>query len=126
MNYTAVSHCGTDHSTWLKNLEFYDGELDILEDRLLEIVKKNNGREAMEGVEHFQNQFIIQRNNLDELRHAINEHNATAAADAEAHAARIKTSLVTEHVELEDRYNRLDKLINELRLEFNRFVAKWL
>ena len=64
MTYTTVSKCGNDHSTWLKELDFYNEELSLLEKRLLEIADKNNGKEVMAEVEHFQNQFIVQRNNI--------------------------------------------------------------
>ncbi len=43
MSYTTVAHCGTDHQEWLKAIDFYDNELDILEERLAEVAKKNNG-----------------------------------------------------------------------------------
>ena len=77
MSYTTTAHLGHDHLEWLKSIEFYEDEFDILEKRLAEIVSKNNGAEAMAGVEHFQNQFVIQRNNLDELKHSINEQNGS-------------------------------------------------
>ena len=82
MTYTTVSKCGNDHSTWLKELDFYNEELSLLEKRLLEIADKNNGKEVMAEVEHFQNQFIVQRNNMDVLQHNINEHNNKVAEDA--------------------------------------------
>lgn len=68
MNYTNVSHCGNDHSKWIKSIEFYEDDLGSLENRLLEIVEKNNGYDVMAGVEHFQNQFIIQRKNIHEIQ----------------------------------------------------------
>ncbi|MEJ0101573.1 MAG: hypothetical protein WDO19_02985 [Bacteroidota bacterium] len=42
MTYTAFSHCGNDHTEWLKTIDFYKNEFDILEQRLQEVVKKNN------------------------------------------------------------------------------------
>lgn len=126
MSYTTVTQCGNDHSTWLKSLDFYDEEFDILENRLVEIVKKNNGHEAMAGVEHFQNQFIVQRNNIDELMHSIKEHAGKVASDSQAHAGRMESVLVDEHNNLHEQFDIFEKIVKDLRLEFNLFLAKWM
>jgi seryl-tRNA synthetase len=126
MSYISVSHCGNEHQTWLKSLDFYDEELDILEGRLIEIVKKNNGQEAMAGVEHFQNQFIVQRNNIDELKHSINEHSGKVAADALAHQGKMNNAMTGEHDNLKDQVESFEKVINELRHEYNTFLSKWM
>ena len=125
MNYTTVSHCGNDHQEWLKGVEFYDQDLDTLEKRLMEIVTKNNTRDVMAGVEHFQNQFIVQRNNIDELRHSINEHAGKVASGAKAHEGRMETTLVGEHEGLGEQVRSFEKVFNELRHEYNLFLAKW-
>ena len=126
MSYTTVIHFGSDHLEWLKSIDFYEGELDILEGRLEEIVRKNNGAEAMTGVEHFQNQFTIQRNNIDELRHSINEHAVKVSADAKKHAGKMEAGFVGDHKQLKDRVKIFEKIINDLRQEFNVFLAKWM
>ncbi|MFM7300624.1 MAG: hypothetical protein ACKO1R_05725 [Crocinitomicaceae bacterium] len=38
------------------------------------MTSKNTDKEVLKQVEHFQNQFIIQRNNIDELKHTIKIH----------------------------------------------------
>ncbi|MEP7372766.1 MAG: hypothetical protein ABI675_05205 [Chitinophagaceae bacterium] len=126
MSYTTVTQIGTDHLEWLKKIDFYEEEFDILQKRLEEIVSKNNGREAMAGVEHFQNQFAIQRNNIDELRHSVNEHAGKVSADAKKHAGKMETGFVGEHKELKDRVRIFEKIVNDLRQEFNVFLAKWM
>ena len=89
---TTVAHCGNDHSAWLKSIDFYKGEFALMDRRLLEIAAKNTGAAVMLQVAHFQNQFIIQRNNMDELKHLVREHEATVLQDAKAHSGRINTS----------------------------------
>ncbi len=126
MNYTTVTHCGSDHSQWLKDFGFYDEELDTLENRLLEIVRKNNGKDVMAGVEHFQNQFVVQRNNIDQLQHDIHKHDSIVAKDAQDHAGKMKSSLVEEHSKLKDQVETFEKIFNELRHEYNRFLSKWM
>lgn len=126
MTYTTVSHCGNDHLMWTKSMDFYDQDIDTLESRLVEIVKKNNVQEAMAGVEHFQNQFIVQRNNIDEIRHNINVHTGKVARDAQEHAGKMESVLDEEHDSIRDQFENFERVMNALRHEFNRFMAKWM
>ena len=113
MSYTTVAHCGTDHQEWLKAIDFYDNELDILEERLTEVVKKNNSEDALKGVEHFQNQFI-------------NEHAHKVATDVQSHAGRIETQQVKDHDTVKEEFESFEKVINELRDEFKLYLSKWM
>lgn len=126
MSYISIAHCGNDHQEWIRSMDFYEDDIDTLEGRLVEIVKKNNSHDAMAGVEHFQNQFIVQRNNIDELRHSIHEHSGKVAADAEQHAGKMEVIRTGEHDLLKEEVQNFEKVINELRHEFNLFLAKWM
>lgn len=126
MSYTAVPHLVTEHQDWLKSIDFYDNELDILENRLAEVAVKNTGIDAMKGVEHFQNQFIIQRNTIDELRHNINEHARKVMLDVKDHVGRVESQQVTDHTKIKDEFESFEKIINELRDEFKFYLVKWM
>ena len=126
MSSLTVSHSGTDHQEWLHAIDFYKSEFDILQKRLAEIVSKNTSHEALEGVEHFQNQFIVQRNNIDELRHNINEHTHKIKLDEEKHAGHIEETLAEEHEKLKDEFSVFEKVVKELRQEFNEYLMKWM
>ncbi len=126
MPYTAVAHIGHEHQDWLRALNFYKDELSILDNRLKEVAIKNTTLEATQGVEHFQNQFLIQRNNIDELSHRIREHSAKISREAEATAGHVEKVLVTEHQTLREDYLGLEQVLQELRHDFNRFLSKWL
>jgi hypothetical protein len=126
MSYTTVSSCGNDHLEWLKSIDFYKEEFERLEEKLVEIVKKNNVPEAMAGVEHFQNQFMIQRNNIAKLRHSIHEHSGKIASEAKIHAGKMETFHIGEHNQLRDQFESFEKIVSELRHEFSLFLAKWM
>ncbi|MFN4284688.1 MAG: hypothetical protein ACK4E8_01870 [Lacibacter sp.] len=115
-----------EHTDWLKAIEFYKEDLDILQKRLAEVAFKNTSKEAMAGVEHFQNQFIIQRNNLDELRHYINEHIQHVAKDITEHNGEVEDDTLDEHARRKDEFASLEKVMADLRHEFNEFLAKWM
>lgn len=126
MTYTDVSHCGNDHAEWLKSIDFYKGEFNILNKRLQEVAQKNTSADAMAWVEHFQNQFVVQRNNMDELKHSIHVHEDKVATDSREHAGKIETGLVKEHVTIREQLENHEKIIKELRQEFNQFLSKWM
>jgi len=126
MSYTTASYCGTDHHQWLRSLQFYKEEFKILDNRLQEILQRNNGRETMALAEHFQNQFIIQRNNIDELKHHIHEHENLVAMDVREHAGKMKNTRVLDHDEIREQFGTLEKLFKELRIEFNLFLSRWM
>lgn len=126
MTYTNASNLGVEHGIWLGSLDFYEKELDILETRLAEVAGKNTDAEAKAGVEHFQNQFIVQRNNIDELKHKVNEHAHLVFEDAKHHAGHVETSRVNEHKKIDDTVKTFEKIINDLRQEFNNFLSKWM
>ena len=69
-----IEHFKNLNSDCLRGIEFYGQELNILQERLDEIAKGNTGKEASEGIEHFQNQFIIHREQMDVLRHLLHEN----------------------------------------------------
>ncbi len=124
MGSLTVSHSGTDHQEWLQAIDFYKTEFDILQKRLAEVISKNTSHEALEGVEHFQNQFIVQRNNIDELRHSINEHVHQVILDTEKYADKIEEERMAEHEKLKDEFTVFEKVVKELRQEFNEYLTK--
>ncbi len=126
MSYLTVSHSNTEHQEWLHSLDFYDSELDILEKWLAEIVKKNKNTEVLKGVEHFQNQFIIQRNNIDILSHNINEHTHKNTLHEMSYNLHTEKVLALEHEQLEDEFKMFEKVVNELRKEYNLYLSKWM
>jgi hypothetical protein len=126
MSYTNASNLGAEHGQWLGSLDFYEKELDILENRLAEVAEKNTDAEARAGVEHFQNQFIVQRNNIDELKHTVNEHKHLVFEDAKHHAGHVESLRVDEYKKIDDSVKTFEKIIKDLRHEFNNFLSKWM
>jgi hypothetical protein len=118
-----LTESSTEHAQWLGGLDFYRSEIGVLEQRLQAFASSGMDSDVAREVEHFQNQFIIQRNTIDELRHAIREHVSGfghAVAEAGAMAAGISDD---GHAPLKDGYESFEKVIQELRQEFNHFLA---
>jgi len=119
-----ISHVSAEHSSWLRGIEFYNDEIRIMKHRLEEVSVKNTGLEVKIDVEHYQNQFMLQETNLNHLKHDINNHFKHMENDVEVHAQHLANSTIAEHDAMRDKYMTLEKIINELRHEFNRFLSK--
>ena len=126
MSYTNVSNLNSLPSEILRGLIFYKEEIKILQDRLEEVSSRNNSFEARQGIEHFQNQFVMHQNNIDELKHNLNLLVEKMAKDAMQHGGRIEKDDVNEEEKLNDEFVMLEKVIKDMRKEFNLFLSKWM
>jgi len=123
----SISHMSNAHTDWLRGLDFYKDEIKILRDRLTEVASKNTNREVMKEIEHFENQFDVQAENIHKLVHDI-QHNIKVAG-REAHnsgAGYIDGALLEQHTLLGDRFQTEEKTVNELRQSFNRFASVYM
>ena len=126
MSYVNILRAGTDHTIWAKGVEFYRDELELMTKRLLEVSSKNTSVEANKGVEHFQNQFIIQQKNLSDLKHQVNNYVKGLSNDAKNHSGHVDAIFITQGDGLRQRYEHLEQIMNSLRHEFNDYLSKWM
>ncbi len=123
MSFTNISHIGNKHNEWIRGLDFYKDDIHIMEQRLSELSTHKLDMTARQNMEHFQNQFIVQRNNIDELKHKLNEHLKNLGHEAGLHAGHVDKEMVRKHDLLQEDYDMLEKVMNELRHEFNNYLA---
>ena len=114
-----------ENQDWLKRLDFYKEDLSILRERLDEVTSKNNHVDFLKSVEHFQNQFIIQRNHIDELAHQIKVNENILVAQIEDNPIAVDHRKVESHDAEAEFMGFFEKNFAELRAEFNVFLAKW-
>lgn len=127
MNATApIYQQHEENSTWTNSLQFYKDEIVILRERLSEIAAKNTNKEILAEVEHFQNQFIIQRNNIDEIMHLIKQNENAIIAEINSNPIAVDHRKVKAHTEEKEQMESFEKTFNDLREEYNRFSAKWM
>jgi hypothetical protein len=110
----------------LRVLEFYKQEVKYLQKRLEEVVKKNTNKDIMAEAEQFQNQFLLTRENLDELNHTIK----TQLKVIEKAIAKKPTHADEKTVSGGDKFSKnvhdLEKDIASIKLRFNKFLSKYL
>ena len=126
MRYTGIQNAEPKHSEWLKSLDFYKEDLDILINRLNEVAGKNNSKEAEIAIEHFENQFDIQRQNISDLQHRVKSNLHSCANDVQQHAGKVNELVAHDIKEIEQDMTDFEKAIKEFRKEFSLFLSKWM
>src|SRR4051812_39953642 len=86
---TSTAHVGNAQNDWLRSLNFYEQELDILRNRLTEIGGRNTAKDVAVMVDHYENQFTIQQDNIDRLKHEIRGNISAMSQQASSGAGHV-------------------------------------
>ena len=111
--------------SWKRELSSTKEEIKSFEQELANLTCKHQNREVLAHVEHFQNNFIRQKEVIDELRHDLpdsrnkveNIFNSRSHSEEEEHDV---------HAHLADRMETFRKLYSELKDDFQRFETEYL
>ena len=115
-----------ENKEFIEKLNFYKEEIQILQNRLDEVASKNNSNDCMKDVEHFQNQLIIQRNNIDEIKHKVVLDEDRLMKEISKNEVAIDHRSVAFHVEEKEAVESFEQSINDFRKEINLFFTKWM
>ena len=107
-------------------LTFFKQELTIFKERLGEVVDRNTAQEVLSQAEHFQNNFILQEEQVDKILHEIKMHENELVQYAKDHPVAVEHTYFENHGDLEEKMDSFKKLYAELKEDFHRYVAKWL
>lgn len=116
-----------EQKVWVNELIFFKEEIKLFESRLEEVARKNTDKEMFRHLEHFQNQFIRQKEVIDELKHDIKAHENELEAFAKSH-----DEIAFEHTRFADQSALREevaifkKLYGELKHDFMRFLVRWM
>jgi hypothetical protein len=128
MNQTiSIRSLHLEYQLWIRELIFFKEEIKIFENHLEMLISRNTGKVVHVRIEHFQNQFILQKEVIDQLRHDLHISERQLASFAhELSAEGIESIKMDNHVRLRDRFNTFRKIFKELKTEFRRFEAAWM
>ena len=124
MEGTKIDVLHAEHREWINKLEFYKDDIVILRKRIEEIAMKNTARDVMARVEHFQNQFIIQRNEIDEFHHSIKQHENELEKIIIQNPEAAHRMRLADHPEMRQRMEQYEIIFHELRQELVHFLAR--
>jgi len=115
-----------EHKTWLNKLLFYKDELKMMDNRILEVAKKNTSKEVRSLADHFNNQLIIQKEQIDILSHDIKSHELYLEAAALDNPNSIDKEKFLDHKKHRESIVTFEKLFRDLREELIDFLSKWM
>jgi hypothetical protein len=115
-----------EHTEWLNKLSFYVDEISVMQKRIEEIAKKNTAKEVKIKIEHFQNQFLIQKNNIDALKRHIKDDEKLLKDNIMKNETAVDHRKIEDHLAEREDVEVFETNFNNLRKEFNLFLAEWM
>jgi hypothetical protein len=112
-----------ENLTWVRSLEFFKQENSFLKNRLSEVVDITSDREVLAQAEHFQNQFIIKDEFLDQLRHDVHEQERILTEKYVRTGNGVDDYVSNRQRKLREQMEYLERDFSSLRNEFNRYLT---
>jgi hypothetical protein len=115
-----------ENMTWLRSLDFFKQENSYLKNRLSEVVDNTSDKNFLAQAEHFQNQFIIKDEFVDELKHDVNEQEKILMERYVKTGNGIDEPVIKRQKNLREQMEYLEKDFTNLRNEFNNYLTLFL
>jgi len=126
MNTEKIYTQHEENNSWHQKMSFFKDEIKVMQNRLGEVVNKNNGKDMLAQAEHLQNKFIVFRNNIDELNHKINLSEDQLISNIKQNPTAVDHRKVEDHTQVRGEVTDMEKSFTELRNETNTYLAKWM
>jgi hypothetical protein len=115
-----------ENQLWTRQLNFYKEEIGMFEEYLGKVAVSQSPSEVGAQVEHFQNQFIREKEVIDTLTHDIKVEEQRLAKEAADQLVSISPVEFENHQSLRDQMTQFEKIYHELKIEFRRFLSQWV
>lgn len=115
-----------EHLQWLGELEFWKDELKSFNNRLAELVNRWSNKDVLAQLEHFQNQFILHGEFIDNQEKLIHAHETNMADHDKKEEMVINTGLAKNHLDIRDRMQDQRKIYANLKKDFYKFLSKYM
>ena len=115
-----------EHEIWNKELLFWQDELIIFNNRLSELITRWTKKEVLIQLEHFQNEFILHGQVIEDLLEAIEKHETRIAWQYEEGHDALDTNMVKNHLEHRNKIETQRQIYAELKKDFFRFLSKYM
>ena len=111
-----------ENMTWVRSLDFFKQENNFLKNRLSEVVDITSDKTFLAQAEHFQNQFIIKDEFVDELKHDVNEQEKMLMEKYIKTGNGIEEPVIIRQKNIREQMEYLEKDFTNLRNEFNNYL----
>jgi hypothetical protein len=116
-----------ENETWLNELKFISEEINLLENKMPHLLIANAGLiDRLARIEQFQNQFIRQRELLDELIHDVSKSEQMLAEKAKKmNPAEVLHKNLSDHTELREKVDSYKNIYGNFKRKFFDFIIHW-
>lgn len=114
------------YKTWVNELALANDEIEHFRANLEKVISANSKPEVTARVEQFQNQFTTHLNELQQLRHDVNEQEAQIRVNINENPTAADHRKMEMDAGLKDRMQQFTKLFRELKNDYTNFLAKTL
>lgn len=108
---------------WTRTLQFYKTEIPYFKKRLVEISSKNTGEDIRKEIEHFENEFIVLNEDLDQLQHNVNLQQDAAMKSASEKPLFINVRMVKVDDNLGEMIESFEIEFAKNKKQFYRFLS---
>jgi hypothetical protein len=115
-----------EHRQWNRELAFWQDELKSFNNRLNELVNHYTSKEVLKQLEHFQNEFTLHGNIIEDLLEVIEEHEIRIAAQSKTGLNELDTQLSKKHMEFRKRMETQRDIYAKLKKDFFRFLETYM
>ena len=109
-------------SKWVEQMHSYRDELQQLNKQLQQTATRQLTKEDLTELEHFQNQIHIQLINVHDVKQEAKQLNKKVQFQLST-GSNLNDDLVHEYEKVSDDYETLDHTLQDLKVDFNRFVS---
>lgn len=110
---------------WERLLDFFKQENSYLKTRLSEVLDNKTDKDFLALAEHFQNQFILKDEFVDEMSHDVKEQEKNLIILADR-TANIEERLIKKQQKIRNEMEFLEKDFNRMKNEFNKHLVSVL
>ena len=114
-----------EHETWVSELKFWMDEISSFENRLAELVTRYTRKDMLQQLEHYQNEFILQRKRVSEMLEDIEQHEARIAGQSYAQHEVLDVPMVKKHRIFRTSMDTHREIYQELKKDFFRFLSEY-
>ena len=120
---TDIDQFTEECNTWREALRSQREEFSRMKNQLQNAAAHITSKEALQAVDHYENQFDIQLSNIHDLKQSIKAHNRTFAFQFVADNN--PPEMMSDHKKLTADFHDLRRTLHELKTDFQRFLINY-
>ena len=115
-----------EHETWMRELDFWNDEIESFQNRLNELVMRFSDKEMFASIEKFQNQIVIHEAALKSIRSQIQMHESNMADHYRRDEDSLNAELVKKHLSIRENMEDQRSIMSEMKKTLFAFLTQYI